>query len=790
MSGVPPLAPRRSRRAPAVPVTALTTRASWLEVAGAVALACVTLAAAPGTRGLIGRSRSLAPVLLAALAMHLLAWVLRRRFGPAGFLIALAGCPLLVSWLVYPGTTFLGVPSTRTFSEAGHGLRLALEALGTGLSPAIEEPAALQQGRLALAVACVALCALVADQAGFRMRQASLALVPSLTLVVLGATRAPLDQPGPALAAYLILTMSFLYLHHVALTADRAPRSGHLHVRLPGLAPAAGLCCTAVVSALVVAPLLPGYGRPPIVAATGSVLARQGEAARVSNLVDLNPTLVKHSDVLMFTVYSPVATYWRLTSLDTFDGTVWTQGPDHDAASDLDTGYVPGSPVVQDFQLEGLKSDWLPAAYRPLRVDGSAGYLVTGDSSTVGRREAATSGDRYRVASVIPQLSAPLLRQLRVPSPDPALRRYLALPSDLPPRVAEEADRVTRSARLQGAYATAFALQTYFRTGFTYNLGVGSSSDDDALVRFLFRTRQGYCEQFAAAFAVMARSVGLPARVAVGFTPGERRLDGRYEVRGLNAHAWPEVFLGGAGWVAFEPTPGRGMPGAEGYTGVRPAQARTVSPEDFPGPSPIASSTTTIATTPTAPTTPGRETTRLSSIPRSTTPTVTTAVPAPSAERRPANRRVLPVVAASAGVLLMIAVVPLAKGARRRSRRRQSADPSERVMVAWAEASEALASSGMRRRPSETLMDHAARTAENTRLPAQLAEPVLALAVRAGTASYAAGQLSAHDATESSEAAALIEEALRNAAPPHRRLSRALDPRPLWRREFPDASKR
>jgi transglutaminase-like putative cysteine protease len=65
----------------------------------------------------------------------------------------------------------------------------------------------------------------------------------------------------------------------------------------------------------------------------------------------------------------------------------------------------------------------------------------------------------------------------------------------------------------------------------------------------------------------------LPSRVAVGFTPGEQRGDGRYYVEGKHAHAWPEIYFAGVGWVPFEPTPGRGNPTAENYTGVAAAQA-------------------------------------------------------------------------------------------------------------------------------------------------------------------------------------------------------------------------
>lgn len=70
--------------------------------------------------------------------------------------------------------------------------------------------------------------------------------------------------------------------------------------------------------------------------------------------------------------------------------------------------------------------------------------------------------------------------------------------------------------------------------------------------------RRGYCEQFAGTYAAFARAVGLPSRVVVGYTPGELRDDGRYYVQGKHAHAWPEIYFDGVGWVPFEPTPGRG----------------------------------------------------------------------------------------------------------------------------------------------------------------------------------------------------------------------------------------
>ncbi len=96
---------------------------------------------------------------------------------------------------------------------------------------------------------------------------------------------------------------------------------------------------------------------------------------------------------------------------------------------------------------------------------------------------------------------------------------------------------------------------------------------NDAMINFL-SIKKGYCEQFSGTFAAMARSVGLPTRLVVGFTQGQLRADGLYHVAGRHAHAWDEVWFDGYGWVSFDPTPGRGAPGAEQHTGVGARAAR------------------------------------------------------------------------------------------------------------------------------------------------------------------------------------------------------------------------
>ncbi len=112
-------------------------------------------------------------------------------------------------------------------------------------------------------------------------------------------------------------------------------------------------------------------------------------------------------------------------------------------------------------------------------------------------------------------------------------------------------------ATASGPAAEAAALARWFDSGrYRYTLTPPAASGPDALESFLFTTRAGFCQQFAAAYGVLARIDGLPTRVAVGFTTGDSVGRQRYQITGADAHVWPEVYLGPAtGWTSYEPTP-------------------------------------------------------------------------------------------------------------------------------------------------------------------------------------------------------------------------------------------
>jgi hypothetical protein len=170
-------------------------------------------------------------------------------------------------------------------------------------------------------------------------------------------------------------------------------------------------------------------------------------------------------------------------------------------------------------------------------------YWVTATPSTV---EAPTSA--------VP-VNDPSAQSAAGTYPAALVRSEVALPA-LPASIKELATRATADAATPLGQAE--ALVNWFRSGrFRYTLHPPTPpAGADPLVSFLTQSRAGTCEQFAGAFTVLARSLGLPTRLVVGFTAGRRTGTNEVTVRGADAHAWPQVYLGAAaGWVSFEPTP-------------------------------------------------------------------------------------------------------------------------------------------------------------------------------------------------------------------------------------------
>jgi hypothetical protein len=174
--------------------------------------------------------------------------------------------------------------------------------------------------------------------------------------------------------------------------------------------------------------------------------------------------------------------------------------------------------------------------------------------SLIKSRVPLSSGQPYVVVSSTSVADLESLRGAGDDYPTWVTRRYLQLPPTLPQRVGELAQEIT--APYDNAYDKASALQDYLRRTITYSQDIEAPPPDrDGVDHLLFDTREGYCNYYASAMVVMARAVGVPSRLAVGYVGGEFDAEtGQYTVQERNTHAWVEIYFPRYGWVEFEPT--------------------------------------------------------------------------------------------------------------------------------------------------------------------------------------------------------------------------------------------
>jgi hypothetical protein len=761
----------------------VTTRRGLL-VAAELGLLAVTLAAILGMDRLFDDGGWLGPMAASAAAAHVLAAALRRRGTPLvlAALVMAVGAALVSSWVCYWSTTRLGFPTGDTWSAMRHDLDVAWS-----LYQDVVAPTAPERGFVLATCLAVWLVAFVADWAAFRLWVPFEATLPAGTLFLFTSMLGTKAGRGWAVAFFAAAMLGFLLLHRLARqdgsshwVADRRAAGNRSLLLVGGC-----LAFLAVVVGVVLGPAVPGATSP------GAINVRNigGNEARetISPLVELRSRLVNQSQTEVFRVQSPVRAYWRLTSLEEFDGTTWKSSGSFGSAD----GELPESVAAdvesetfdQTFTISALAAIWLPSAYEPRAVeieDAEVRYDEESATLIVDNAIETSDGLAYRVTSRSPRLTPEDLTGTPDEVPADIRDEYLQLPEGFSPQVQGLARDIVEGAPTPAEQA--LALQRYLRD-FTYTLETQKGHSESAIEDFLFRNRAGYCEQFAGDFAAMARSVGLPARVAVGFTPGELDPDepATYIVRGEYAHAWPEVFIAGAGWVAYEPTPGRGMPNAEAYTDVREQQTA-------PGGQGTEFGSTTTETTSTIPVLPpdnrpiedpggdiiaGDE---LRGDGESDEPD-----PAPVRYVVEPVTRALPwVLGAIAAYLILF---PLGLVVRRQRRRRRADAALDQVELAWTESVEAAAIAGFDERASDTYVERAIRLGE---IVPGAADPALTLAARREVALYSAEGATADDATVAWEAADAIVAAVREQVSLPSRVLRWVDPRWLlrsWRRE-------
>ncbi len=692
-------------------------------------LALITITAVAGFSRLFLDRSWVGPLFTAAVVAHLCVAAVRR----SGRGLLLSGAvtvvvmTLQITWTHYRPTLRAGLPTGLTRNAVDADLTAAWNLFSEVKAPT--EPVV---GFVVVASLAIWVIAYLSDWAAFRLWSALETVLPSFAMFVFIAFFGDAQDRLAMAALYLAAIVGFQLFHRLMRQSHEVRWLAGTQILGTSAIMRAGVVMSAVVvlGAIVAGPALPGAETEPILGIDDGDNNADTRIV-ISPIVDIRGRLVDQKDVEAFTVRSEQPSYWRLASLDSFNGQIWGADNKYGKASgglddDFDVEDASLTILEQEFTVSNLGAVWIPAAYEPRRIvessDDSISYEPLSGTLIVGRSLEDSDGLTYTLESEIPSFDPVALAAAPNSYPTDVLDRYLGLPEDFSADARALAFNIVNDAGATNDFEEARALQDFFREGFTYDLTVGEGHSSARIDQFL-ASGIGYCEQFAGAFAAMARALGIPSRVAVGFTWGEvdENDPNLYHVRGEHAHAWPEVYIPGSGWVPFEPTPTRGAPNSSQWTGVDAEQAIGSTTEVLPTP----------AATPSA-ADPGFE----DVLPPVIEPPADTG-PAPIEDQGVAGWVKIVGLVAVGGVALAGIYAALVVGLkRRRTTRRfaQAESNSQRVNAVWNETVELLSPLGVQPVPSETMPEFARRvSAENVLAKADLEDlGTLAVAARYG----------------------------------------------------------
>jgi transglutaminase-like putative cysteine protease len=518
-----------------VPVLRVTKPGAWLF--GAVLLATLVLAA-----GYVARRFRLPAVAVSLIEAGV--W--------AVFLTVVFFSSTALLWFIPTPETIRAVPEL---------FNRAMEQIVLGAAP-LDETRALSF----LIVGAMGLLTIIVDHVVLTARMPLLAAIGIVAVSLIPSIAVPRDVDVPA---FVYLAVAILALLR-AETRSREKPLERVAERSAGVpATALGIGAVAVIVAVVATPLLPAPGVRP-----GGL----GPGSGIDATLQLGDDLRRPAKVEVLKVWSdsPAPPYLRATTLSRFDGSIWE--PDRVRTVPLETGQGLGPVVVPDdmrvsdykttVQITNLASRWAPVSYPAVEVSGLDGrWAAVPYNRTIVSQSGSTQGQTYDIQTEQPRPTLEQIRSLEARSPDP-LDETMQLPDEMPPIIGELATQVTANAT--NDYDRLVALQSWFRGGeFHYSLNAPvedgfDGSGADAVAKFL-EQREGYCVHFASAFALMARTLGMPSRIVVGYLPGSANgeiVDEKavYTVSSQLLHAWPEVYFEDLGWIQFEPTAGLGVP--------------------------------------------------------------------------------------------------------------------------------------------------------------------------------------------------------------------------------------
>ena len=303
-------------------------------------------------------------------------------------------------------------------------------------------------------------------------------------------------------------------------------------------------------------------------------------------------------DTVVFTVIPPknmpsnLRLYWRARTYETYDDGQWfsaiTKMYEFDpkttdlsfpqtydrwlgtfsfiGATHLATLYVPSQPL------------WVN---RPALVEFLQNPDTTVDLSSFHANPSLDPGDMYQAQASVSNASIVDLKATTTEYPVWVTERYLQLPNSITPRTRQLAQDITKD--LETPYEKVNAITEYLRQNITYVAIIQDElpRNQEPIDWFLFDERKGFCNYYSTAEVILLRSIGIPARWAVGYAQGVLNPDGNYMVRQTEAHAWPEIYFTGVGWVEFEPTASQPEIVRRSGVGVASSETSGPNPDDL-----------------------------------------------------------------------------------------------------------------------------------------------------------------------------------------------------------------
>ncbi|AUI51758.1 DUF3488 and transglutaminase-like domain-containing protein [Arthrobacter crystallopoietes] len=492
----------------------------------------------------------------------------------AATLLGLGGLIGSVTLMFFASTSFLGVfPGPGTFRALEPMVDQAQETVISQVAPVLATP-----GIVMVACVGIGLVALLVDTVAVPLQMPATAGGGLLAVLMVPAIIKPNSLGAVGFVAAAIGFLLILGCAQWLGGDDQAPAGT---VRAGQFTRAASIGAAGLAVTLLLPLAIPGFtsgafpqgsrlnwlgaptGLNPIVS-LGDNLRRPGAFGRMTYATDSTDPLYIRS----VTLENLAGARWRPTDPDG----VQRSGVERIGTRSTRELMERGEVTTTVISTGSFTSPWLPVPYAPAEVDGLSGNW-TWDPRTLAIRGTGntTSADQeYTVRSVEPVLTREGLESadsIDAPVVDDI---FTELPDSMPDIIEETTDGVLDG--LTEPYEQAMAIQSYLRgPDFVYSEdapvdGGYDQSGFDVVGAFL-EEKSGYCTHYASTMAIMARTAGIPSRIAVGYAPGDEtgevlEMDGRelteFEIDSRDAHAWPELYFEDLGWVAFEPTPGRG----------------------------------------------------------------------------------------------------------------------------------------------------------------------------------------------------------------------------------------